>query len=337
MNISQLAQHLGVAVSTVSRVLSGNAEKYRISEQTVKRVQEAAKQFHVAPDPLGAGLRKGRLGMIGLVVPDITNPFFSQLARAIELKLRSSGVAVQLCDTAEDSETELSLLGNLLSRRLDGIIVAPVGEASVSFRDLIENATVPVVLMDRLLPGLDLPSVSLDNRAAGRLAARHLLERGHRRLGCLRGDPGSIADQERCDGVRQALADSGLDPNSLRSAGSGYAREDSLSGARDLLDSSDRPSGIITLSGQGILGILEVARNLDLRIPDSLSVVAFDDQPWSALVEPPLTTVTQPVEPMASKAVELLTGSADRRKNATHVFEASLLDRASVVAIAEAD
>lgn len=130
MNISELARELGVAVSTVSRVLSGNAEKYRISQKTVVRVQEAAEKFQVTPDPIGAGLRRGKMGIVGLLVPDITNSFFAQLARAIELRLRDSGVAVQLCDSAEDPETENALLEKMLGRRLDGLIVAPVGNSS---------------------------------------------------------------------------------------------------------------------------------------------------------------------------------------------------------------
>ncbi len=114
MNISQLAEQLGVAVSTASRVLSGNGEKYQISQQTAARVQEAALQDRVVPDPLlGAGLRKGLSSMIGLFVPDITNLFFAHLARAIELHLRESGIAVQLCDSAEDTVTECELLENL--------------------------------------------------------------------------------------------------------------------------------------------------------------------------------------------------------------------------------
>ncbi|MEM9282797.1 MAG: LacI family DNA-binding transcriptional regulator [Verrucomicrobiota bacterium] len=121
MNISELAAHLNVSPTTVSRVLSGSAEKYRISAVTVARVREAATRFQVAPDLLGSSLRSGKLGMIGLLVPDITNPFFSGLARSIELQLRDHDLTVQLCDSSEDSETELALLKQMLGRRLDGL------------------------------------------------------------------------------------------------------------------------------------------------------------------------------------------------------------------------
>lgn len=334
MNISELAQHLGVAASTVSRVLSGNAEKYRISDRTARRVREAAERYRVAPDPLGAGLRRGRLGMIGLLVPDITNPFFSQLARALELKFRASGVAVQLCDSAEDGETERDLLGKMLSRRLDGMIVAPVGEVTRPLADLLENAPLPIVLLDRVLPGIAIPSVSLDNHAAGALAAERLLREGHRNLGCLRGAPDSASDRERLEGVRAALAKAGLPPSALRVAGEGYTREDSLASARELLDRPARPTGVITLSGQGVLGVVEECRRLGLSIPRELSLVAFDEQPWSALMVPPLTTVTQPVEEMAASAIDLLSRLLENPEapvpREPQVFPATLNERASV-------
>ena len=330
MNISELARELGVAVSTVSRVLSGNAEKYRISQKTVVRVQEAAEKFQVTPDPIGAGLRRGKMGIVGLLVPDITNSFFAQLARAIELRLRDSGVAVQLCDSAEDPETENALLEKMLGRRLDGLIVAPVGNSSPTLLKKLQNPTMPIVMVDRPLPGLDSSLVSLNNLKAGRLAAERLLREGHCRIACLRGNPES--DQERLEGVRDALKENGIDPEILLSEGTGYSREQNLEAARLLLNSNDRPTGIITLSGQGILGLLATIRELSLKIPHDLSLVAFDEQPWSPLIDPPLTTVAQPVSDMATKVVEILRQKLDTEltKERYELFDAKLIDRSSV-------
>ncbi|MEM1441969.1 MAG: LacI family DNA-binding transcriptional regulator [Verrucomicrobiota bacterium] len=334
MNISELAQHLGVAVSTVSRVLSGNAEKYRISARTAQRVLAAAEKYQVAPDPLGAGLKRGRLGMIGLLVPDITNPFFSTLARAIELRFRETGIAVQLSDSAEDHETELHLLNKLLARRLDGLILAPVGEVTAELKTAISGSPMPIVLLDRLLPGIEVPSVSLDNRGAGKLAAGHLLARGHRRIGCLRGDPAAISDRDRLEGVKDALREKEVPIENLLITGDGYTRENSVAGARTLLSSSELPTGVVSLSGQGVLGILEVSRELGLTIPDDFSLIAFDEQPWSALMQPPITTVTQPIEKMAEKAAELLNRSFSESTGElpadSSIFEATLCERSSV-------
>lgn len=313
MNISQLAEHLGLAVSTVSRVLSGNAEKYRISNQTADRIREAAVLHQVVPDPLGTSLRKGKSGMIGLLVPDITNPFFAHLARAIELHLRKSRIAVQLCDSAEDPETEMELLENLLQRRLDGMILAPVGVESESLARCLEGSPMPIILMDRIVSGVALPSVSLDHFAAGKLAATTLLQSGHSHLGCLRGSPQSSADQGRLAGVEEAVRE-WKSPAHLTVKGSGYSLEKSLSEAQALLSCNPRPTAILTLTGQGTLGILNRANDLQIRIPEELSLLAFDNQPWSRLVSPPLATISQPIEKMATRATELLIEALEKGK-----------------------
>ena len=333
MNISELAQHLDVAVSTVSRVLSGNAQKYRISPKTVERVKKAAAEHQVVPDPLGANLRRGKTGTIGLLVPDITNPFFSQLARVVELKIRDAGMAVQLCDSAEDPDTEVDLLTNLLSRRLDGIILAPVGVSDAHLSKILASSSLPILLLDRAVSSVSIPSISIDNKEAGFLAASHLLTKGHIQIGCLRGDPRSQSDKDRIEGVKKAFSNAGIDLKNLTIAGSGYSREESIEGASAILRSPDRPGAVISLSGQGILGILEIARELSLKIPKDLSVIAFDEQPWSALFTPPLTTISQPIDKMASKTVEILLALIEDEASVpatSHQFSAEVIERNSV-------
>ncbi len=337
MNLSELAQHLDLAISTVSRVLSGNAKKYRISKATAQRILDAAEEHNVIPDPLGASLRTGSLGMIGLLVPDITNPFFSHLARSIELELRDSDIAVQLCDSSEEVETEARLCRKLLVRRLDGLIIAPVGSDTCGLSAMIEQANVPIVAIDRVTPGLKIPSVSLDNAHAGRIAAEHLIRAGHRKIGCLRGSYESHSDQERLQGIREAFADAGLEESLLTIAGKGSSHAASLEGAGELLDQEHPPTALITLSGQGILAVLELAAQLHLSIPERLSVIAFDEQPWSPFMNPPLTTISQPVAEMASAAVtflkESLAAKPDFTTSATQtILQASLCERLSVAA-----
>jgi len=325
MNISELAQHLDVSVSTVSRVLSGNAAKYRISAGTVERVRAAAEKFNAVPDPLGSSLRSGRLGMIGLLVPDITNPFFSELARAIELRLRDSGMAVLLSDSAEDSTIENHLLTTMLARKLDGLIFAPVGTAGNQVSSAIRDSSMPVVTLDRVIPDLNSPSISLDNWHAGRLAAEHLIAAGHRRIACLRGDNHAFPDRERLRGAREALNAAGCSLDPALFTGDGYSREAGLAGARRLLTLAQPPTAIITLSGQGILGVLQAACEQNLAIPDDLSVVAFDEQPWSAFVNPPLTTVVQPIAEMAGLAVTKLTSLAESSTSDVQVPDNAVL------------
>lgn len=338
MNISELARHLDLAVSTVSRVLSGNAEKYRISPATADRIRQAAKEHQVRPDLLGSSLRKGSLGMIGLLVPDITNPFFSQMARAIELELRDSGIAVQLCDANEDAETEERLLQQMLARRLDGLIFAPVGIQSPRLSSLIESASFPIVLIDRVLPDITAPSVSIDNADAGRIAATHLLEAGHRRIACVRGATESLIDSERLRGIREALKEGGIPNEDLIVAGEGYSETASRKAAEQILLHSPQPSAVITLSGQGILSLLKTIGEKGISIPGEVSVVAFDEQPWSSFMHPALTTIEQPVAEMAKEAVSFLKSiqkapSDIKLQNQSSVLKAKLIARDSVQVI----
>lgn len=328
MNLTELAQLLEVSPTTVSRVLSGDAEKYRISRKTVQRVRDAAEEHSVSPDPLGTSLRKGKLGIVGLLLPDITNPFFAGLAREVERTLRETQITVQLCDSAEDGATEIELLRQMLARRLDGLILAPVGTVSAELLELVNSAEIPIVVLDRTMPGVASPSVSLDNFEAGRLAAQHLVEAGHEKIGCLRGDPESFTDRERYRGVVDAVEKAGLKMSPSLVAGSGYSRKSGLEGAQLILANKTLPEAVITLSGHGILGILRVASERGVRIPSDMSVVAFDEQPWSAYMNPPLDTIEQPVAEMARRAVELLEENADTET--TFTFRPRLIVRESV-------
>ncbi len=332
MNISQLAKKLGVSVTTVSRVLSGNAAKYRISPRTAEWVREAAEAHRVAPDPIGAGLRSGGLGLIGLLLPDITNPFFSSLARCVERELRRHGMAVLLADSNEDMETEQTQLAAMLGRKLDGLLLLPVGRRSDELTKLLDESSTPMVMLDRILPDFNGYSVSLDNYEAGRLAVESLIARGHRRIGCLRGDPETVADSERFRGLSAAFEVAGVPIDESIVKGAGYSRGASLRMARAILDADEPPSALLTLSGQGILSVLEVVNEKGLSIPEALSVIAFDEQPWASFLNPPLATVVQPVQEMAEESVALLRALVRKQKPSKKsvVLRARIEERASI-------
>lgn len=329
MNLSELAAHLNLSVTTVSRVLAGSPEKYRISEATTKRVVEAAQKYHAAPNPLGLGLRKGQTGMIGLLVPDITNPFFAQLAREIERELRKSDKAVLLFDSREDVKIERKLLRDMISRRLDGFILAPVGVDTEELRFAVKNENLPVVLMDRLISGVDCTSVSLDNFDAGYKAAHYLIQKGHLRIGCLRGDSRTTVDADRYNGVVAAICEAGLNVDESIVAGKGYSLADGVEASRGILSNVNKPSGVITLNGQGIIALMNVLHDYGVSVPEEISIVAFDDQPWSKFSSPAITTIAQPIGKMARMAVEII----GNREKESKVFKAELIERASVAEV----
>ena len=205
------------------------------------------------------------------------------------------------------------------------MILASVGVESERLEKLICGSGFRVVLLDRVLPGLEgkVTGVSLDNYNAGKIAVKRLLEAGHRKIGCVRGNPESDADCERLRGVTETLANEKLVPQVV---GSGYEAERGLQAAKELL-SQEVPSAVITLTGQAVLAVLQVAQEKGLRVPADLSLVGFDEQPWASFLEAPLTTVVQPVEEMAARAVELVLGGG---KIVSEVFQARLEERESV-------
>jgi LacI family transcriptional regulator len=304
-SLKTLAAELDVSVATVSRVLSGQAERYRISRATRARVLEAAGAAGFVADELARSLRLRRTRSIGLVIPDISNPFFARLAREVERHARHHGYSVLIADSEEDAGVEAAALTLMLSRRVDGLILAPVGTpgAGAALRGLAGR---PCVLVDRLLPDAGLPAVTSDHCHGARLATRHLIERGHRRIACVQGNPGTFANDERIRGWREAMAGAGLAADDALVFGAGYSIEAGFAAAHAALEGPTPPSAILALGNVLALGVLQAAGAAGVAIPDELSLIAFDDELWATVTTPPLTIVEQPIAALGQGVLELL-------------------------------
>ena len=202
-----IAQRTGFSVSTVSRVLSGQAAKYRISEKTVALIAREAERCNYTPSLLAKGLRTSRTDTLGLLIPSIDNPYFAHIASIIVHEARAKGYKVILIDTSEDERNEREGVRSLLSRKVDGILIAPAGD-DPAFLEATAHQT-PVVCIDRHFAKTSLPYVVTDNLRGGREATQHLIDRGHRRILCIQGVRHSIPSADRVRGYRQALEDNG--------------------------------------------------------------------------------------------------------------------------------
>jgi LacI family transcriptional regulator len=304
-SLKSLAASLGLSAATVSRVLSGQAERYRISAATRDRILAKARTSGLVVNHLARSLRLQRTLSIGLVIPDISNPFFALLAREIARSARRHGYSVLVADSEEDASVEAQALALMLSRRVDGLILAPVGTpgAGATLKALGRR---PCVLVDRLLPGLPIPAITSDHRRGAELAVTHLVERGHRRIACVQGSPGTFANDERVAGWRAALQRAGLPCGPELVCGAGYSITAGLDAALALLRRDARPSAVLALGNLLALGVLQAVRQMGLAVPDDLSLVAFDDQPWASVVSPPLTIIEQPIEELGRQGLDLL-------------------------------
>jgi LacI family transcriptional regulator len=299
--IADVAREAGVSTATVSRVLSGVG---RARPETRARVLDAARSLEYRPSLVARSLKQRATRTLGLIVTDIENPYFPQLVRAVEDVANAEGYAILLCNADEDPEREASYLDVLVERRVDGMIVA-ASTIGTRQREWLANPPVPVVLVNTQSPQADLPSIASDNRAGGRLAARHLLELGHRRLGYLMPPPRNLDAPNRQAGVRDELR---AVPAATLDIGHGGATVAGGEAAMDeLLAIRPRPTAVVAYNDLMAIGALRAIRRAGLDVPRDVSLVGFDDVAFAAYAEPALTTVRQETAEMGRWAVATLT------------------------------
>ena len=333
MDLQHLALQLGVSPTTVSRVLSGKADQYRIGKVTQSRVLEAAQASNVTVNLAARSLRLRVTKVIGLIVPDISNPFFAALARHIEHMARENGYSVLLGDSQESVEMEADVSHLMRSRAVDGLIIAPVSGQGIHLSQFFKEGK-GLVLVDRAPTHAAVTSVVLDNFGAAREGVRYLAAAGHRAIGCLRGIAESHSDRERVRGYRQGMKELGLPIRRSWIAGGSYSVESGREGALVLAQLKERPTAILALGNLLALGALEVLHKANLSVPGDVSLISFDEQPWAASLFPPLTTIAQPVQEMGERAMKLmleqLQGGIARGAPQQAVLPFAIIERKSV-------
>ncbi|MBM4156641.1 MAG: LacI family transcriptional regulator [Lentisphaerae bacterium] len=330
-----VAERLGISVSTVSRALSGQGGRYRIRPETVGAVRAAAADLQFRPDPVARGLRMRRTHSLGLVVPDAANPFFAEIAASVADAARLRGHAVLLCDSRETTEREAEAVRLLMDRKVDGLIVCPVG-LRADHLEACRAGGLPVVVADRIVGSPPLPFVAADNAAGGRMAAAYLVKRGHRRIGLLQGLPGSTPNEERKTAFLAELARHGIPRRLVPVAGEEFSEAAGAGAASALLDRHPGLTALFALSNVVAMGALRVLAARGISVPRDLSILGFDDHPYAALLATPLTVIAQPVEDLGRRAAETLfdriEGRAPSRARAAVRLPVRLVERASVAA-----
>ena len=302
--LSSIAARTGFSISTVSRVLSGNAEKFRISRDTVERILADARSCNYSPSLIAQSLRTNRTNTIGLLLPSLSNPYFAEMASVIIREVNSRDCTTIVMDTMEDEKNFNSSASLLLSRRVDGIIAVPCGK-NPSVMEGIDRDYLPVVLVDRYYDGAALSYVTTNNYQGGADGTRHMISAGHRRIACIQGVRDSSPNAERVRGYLDAMEESGL--GSLAEVvGDDFSIQNGYLETKLLLERKDRPTAIFALSNTISLGVLKAVREAGLDIPEDISLLAFDDYAYMDYLNPPLTRISQPVEDMAKLATKLL-------------------------------
>ena len=329
--IRDVAKRAGVAVSTVSAVLNRSAP---VSSAVVARVEQAIRETDYTPNRAARSLRKGDSRLIGLVVPDISNPFFSTIARVVEDRSLAAGYMAFVYNTNEDLVREEKILAMMRGQRVAGVILAPAASSAPHGDKLRQHLDVPIVLVDRDVEGTNFEAVVLNNRQAARMAAEYLLRFGHRRIAIVAGREGVSSADQRLEGCCEALVESGvpIDPDLVLRGD--YNQEQALHVTQRVMSSLNHPSAVIAFSNVMTIGILRALSSLGLSCPQDVSLIGIDDFDWAEAMHPRLTVIGQPVTEMAETAVDRLLdliAGAPPSKNRRHVFDPVLIARESCI------
>ena len=305
ITLKAIAQQLGVSTTTVSRSLNGQAQRYRIGQKMEAKVRETAQQMGFSPNRFARGLRLKKTSTIGLIVPDISNPFFGATARQIAVGIRKQGYSILLCDSQEDVAVERQSLELLRNWQVEGIIVCPVGQTSDHLAE-VAQAGLSLVLVDRYFPELRVPYVGADNVAGARAATAHLIAKGHRWIACLQGLPGTSPNDQRLQGYRDALADHQIPLDESLIVGDRFNEESGYRETQRLLTHRPDVTALLCFCNPGALGAIRALAESERSIPRDMSLISFDENPYAAHLASPLTTVAQPNAEMGDVAVRLL-------------------------------
>lgn len=298
-NIRDVAKLAGVSTATVSRHLAG--ERVRRAEA----VADAVRQLGFRPSPTARVLRTGRHMAVGVVVPDIANPFFAAVTRGIENILTPAGLQVALANSGENVEREAELVVNL-QRRVDGVILAPATETD-SAPDYLAAAGTPVVFIDRALrENTIFDVVEVDNLAGAATAATHLVELGHRSIGMISGPLTSTPGRERHEGMLARLAELGAPMRPEHIVIADFKESGGNRAMRQLIEQPERPTAVFIANNLMSIGGLKAVREAELRLPHDLSVIGFDDLDLGPLLDPPYTVIDRPTITQGEVAARLM-------------------------------
>lgn len=302
-----VARRAGVSAATVSYVVNNGPRP--VATETRQRILQAIKELGYQPNAIAQSLRRQRTFVFGLVVPDSSNPYFADLADKIEVASFAAGYNVILCNARQSEDRELAYARVLAERQVDGVIFIACGVNLHAPRYLVGRG-VPIVLIDRQLPNTGATSMMVDGYAAGKMAVQHLLAQGYRTIACIAGPEHSRTNNLRLAGCRAALEEAGLQlPDTLLHYGD-YGYRSGFDHALTLLKQAPRPIGLFCCNDRMAIGAIRAAKVLGFHVPHDVGIVGFDDIPEAEYVDPALSTIRQPRNEVAEKAVELLVGLA---------------------------
>lgn len=332
ITIKDIAKHAGVSPATVSRVMNNTAN---VSETTKKNVLEAIEKYNYSPNIFAKSLSRNESNTIGVVVPDITNPFFGEVIKGIVELVDKNNLIMILCDTGEDPKKEEKHLINLKSQRLKGLIITPTSDSNEfnsHYLNLLEDMGIPIILVDRDVKNSNFDGVFIDNVRGSFDATMKLIENGHRKIALISGPEDSKPGRDRKKGYIKALQMSNiaLDENIILKGD--FKLKSGYRNTKEILNMKDRPSAIFCSNNMMTLGCIKALNEYNILVPKDISLIGFDDIEILNILDINITTVKRPTVEMGKIAMELLIErlvNKDKDHLRRVVLQAELISRGS--------
>ena len=303
-SMNDVARRAGVSIATVSRVLNNSSS---VNDETRSKILKAIKDLKYQPSRVAKRLRSksGPSNLLGVLIPDIQNPFYVDVLRGIEDIAYKNNYAIIMCNFSQDEKKEAMYLEILESEAIDGLIAAPANEDDIRLKKIVNNG-LPVVCVDRGLNGIDVDVVWVNNEAGAYSAVEYLIKAGYKKIAHIGGLTSIPSSRLREAGYLKALSDNNLEAHAgfLIHGNSSY--ESGVIFTEQLLSQSNRPDALFTGNNLITLGALEVIHKKGLKIPDDIAIIGFDDMSWANSLNPPLSAVRQPAYEIGKRAGEML-------------------------------
>lgn len=312
--MKDVAKLADVSVTTVSHVI--NNTRY-VSPELTERVNNAIEELNYHPDPLAQGLSKGKSHTVALVVSDIVNPFFPEVARGVEDCVRENKFSLILTNTDENTAQEKRNLSLLQSKRVDGFIISPTSKGKENLTPILDEGF-PLVCIDRELPNVNIDQVYSNNRAGGYKATQHLIDQGHKNIGIILELTGITSFADRLEGYKDALKENDIEIRERYIKKSGLEVEGAYASTESLLKERPEVTAIFSTNDLMTEGVLRYFKEHEIDCPGQIGLVGFDDPEWAASFNPSITSVAQQPYEMGYQATQLLFEQIDNSQQEPH-------------------
>ena len=327
-NISDVARKANVSTATVSHVLNNTRV---VKEETRNKVLKAIEELNYSPNILAKSLKENKSNVVGLLIPDISNYFFTEIAKSVEKTLQEKGFNLILCNTNEDPELEEAQIRHLQSMMVSGLIIAS-SDKERDYRQYFHDSAYPLVFIDRQVTKKQGDSVMVDSYSSVVNAINLLVEKGHRKIGFIGGDPNLSTTSERLKGYKDSLLANNIpyDENIVGLAESKV--ENGYDICRNILAKGKKITALFIATSMMSIGAVQYLVESKVSIPDEIALIAYDDYVWALIANPPLTTIKQPTKEIGEKAANLLVERIKKKDKAfsEEILNAEIIIRSSI-------